>query len=75
MIQYILKDAIVDKIKTDPDLFAQVAKAVDVSVFTLPDLLRKASPKLTQKSCLVALSKHLKVKEHDLLEVSEPIAA
>lgn len=68
MTQYKLTQQTIENIKSNPQLFAEIAIALDVSVHTLPALLRNNSPKLTQKNCLVIISNHLDTKETYLLQ-------
>ena len=68
MGQLILKQEVLDKIKKDGELFIKVSKAVGVSHFTLPALIYKNDPKLTQYSVLQVLRQELEIKnDNDLL--------
>jgi hypothetical protein len=51
-----LKKEVLDKIKSDPDLFSGVAKLLGVSPSTLPNILNRNDSKLTQISVLKFLA-------------------
>lgn len=59
MEKIVLKDEILDTIKSDPVLFGGVAKAVGVSVYTLPKLIKENDPRLTQANVLKVIADHL----------------
>ncbi len=69
MEQVVLKQDILDKIKDDADLFTAVSKALKKSIYTLPALLRRNDPQLTQKASLRAIARHLRIKENDLVQI------
>jgi hypothetical protein len=72
MEQLILKQSVVDAIKRDPILYAQVANALGRSSYSLPRILILNDPRLTQATILKLLKNHLKVsKDSDLLTVME----
>ena len=66
-----LKSDIIEKIRTDPDLFGKVAKAGDILPESLPRSLRNHASTLTQKKVLMAIANHLGVNEDELLQ-TEP---
>lgn len=68
-----LKQDVLDKIKRDNDLFAEVGKALDLVPSSLTRKLYANDTDLTQKNVLIAISKHLDISEDDLFEIeSEP---
>jgi hypothetical protein len=75
MRTWILKDDVITKIKTDPELYGKVAKSIGVSVTTMPRLLSSKSAKLTQISALETIGKYLQMKQKDLLQQTELQAA
>lgn len=66
-----LKADIIEKIRTDAELFGKVAKAGDILPESLPRSLRNHASTLTQKQVLMVIAAHLNVSENDLL-VTEP---
>ena len=62
-----LNKKVLEKIKADPVLFGMVAKALHVSSLTLPLLLKKNHPKLTQIESLMAIKEYLGVQDKDIL--------
>lgn len=68
MKKWILKDEVKRQIKSNADLFRDLCKALDISPYTLPDLLRKDDAQLTQKEVLVIISNTLDIPENKLLE-------
>lgn len=71
----ILKQEIVDKIKSDQILFGKVAYALGVSVLSLQRILLNNEARLTQFSVLKVLREHLNLKQDtDLLTEMEPAA-
>jgi hypothetical protein len=69
MDQIVLNDEILDKIKNDAFLFGGVAARLKVSPSTLPDILRRNDPKLTQASVLKLLRDHLGLQDNELLTI------
>lgn len=74
MAQLILKPEIVEEIKTNQVLFGEVAKALDISIRTLFDLLPKNPPRIATASVLQVLRERLNfTQDSDLLqEMQEP---
>lgn len=72
MDEIVLKPEIMDKIKSDADLFAGVAKALKISPSTLPNVLSRNDPRLTQANVLKVISEHLDIQDTQrLLEMQE----
>lgn len=67
MEKLILKPEIVDSIRKDPIMVGHVAAALDVSFFTMQQILNRNDPKLTQASVLKYLRAKLNMKDADLL--------
>lgn len=68
MGQIVLKQEIVDKIKTDAELFGKVATVLDISPLSLPRLLYANDIKLTQAGVLRILCEHLgEIQDSNLL--------
>ncbi len=68
----ILKQGIMEKIKSDPLLFGKVAYILGVSPLSMPRILASNSPKLTRTSVLKLLKQHLRVEQDsDLFEQSK----
>ncbi len=60
-----------NKINDDQVLFGKVAKALNISVVSLPRLLKSNNPKLTNAGVVIVLKKHLGVKDSEILEESK----
>lgn len=70
MEKLLLKQDIVDKIKSDQILYGQVAYLIDVTILSMRTVLNENSPKLTQASVLNHLKNYLGLEnESELLEV------
>jgi hypothetical protein len=70
MDRFLLKQDIVDKIKSDQVLYGQIAYLIGVTILSMRAVLNENSPKLTQASSLAHLKKYLGYEnESDLLEV------
>ena len=73
MEKLILKQEIVDRVRTDQILFGKVAYALGVNVLSLNRILLINDPRLTQYNVLKALREHLNVKQDtDLLTEMQP---
>jgi hypothetical protein len=74
MEREVLKQDILDKIKTDPMLYGKVAAELKISPASLPRLIYDKDNRLTQRGVLRILSEHLTIEtQDDLLEtISEP---
>lgn len=64
---YQLKAEIIQSLKDDPILFGHVADSLSISPFTLPDVIRKNSSRLTEFGCLQTISSILHKKHIDLV--------
>lgn len=62
------KQEILDKIKTDPDLFAAVAKAMRLKPQSLASTIDRNGSTLNQYSVVTVVASHLKMEPDDLLE-------
>ena len=72
MTDIVLKKDIVDKVKSNPLLFGQVASALGMAPLSLPRLLNSRDKKLTQASVLSVIRKELNIKkDSELLEAAE----
>lgn len=70
MERFILKQEIVDKIKSDQILYGQMAYLIGVTILSMRVVLNENSPKLTQASALNHLKKYLGLdSESELLEL------
>lgn len=70
MQQIVLKQTIVDKIKESGYLFGEIATNIGVAPASLPRLLYKNDPRLTQAGILKIIKDHLRLEdESELLEV------
>lgn len=68
----VLRQEILDKIKTDPMLYGKVAAELKLSPTSMPRLIYDNSPKFTQSGVLKIIREHLKVKkDSDLLQELE----
>ena len=67
-IQKRLKAEIIEKIKSDPYLYAEVVVAIGTTPLNLPGLLYKGSFKLTTLGTLKAISSYLNRPVDDLVE-------
>jgi hypothetical protein len=65
------KIEILKKIKEDPDLFAEVAKALEIKPVSLPQLIDRRSPNLNQYSIVKLVADYLGVNPEDLMESVE----
>lgn len=74
MEKLILKQEIVDKVRTDQILFGKVAYALGVNVLSLNRILLNNDPRLTQYSVLKVLREHLNLKQDREL-LTEMVAA
>lgn len=69
MKQMILKQEILDKMKSDPLLFGKVGFILGISSMTLPKMIMLNDRRLTQASVLRVLREHLGIKkDSELLE-------
>jgi len=62
------KQEVLDKIKSDPDLFALVSKALKLKPTSLPVTLDRNSNNLNQYSIVVMVADHLGLKPEDVIE-------
>lgn len=62
------KKSILDKIKTDPDLFAVVAKAMGIKPITLASTIGRNGNSLNQYNVVKAVADRLKTAPDKLLE-------
>lgn len=70
MEKFLLKQEIVDKIKSDQILYGQVAYLIGVTILSMRIVLNENSAKLTQASVLRHLKEYLGIEdESELLEV------
>lgn len=71
------KKEILDKIKSDTDLFAAVAKKMDIKPTTLAATIDRNGNNLNQYSIVTLVAEFLDVKPEELLEdeseVKEPV--
>ena len=56
-----------DRIRNDQELNGIVAKSLDTSTLSMPRLLKRNHPKLTQASTLLAIREYLGVQDKDIL--------
>jgi hypothetical protein len=70
------KRQILEKMKTDPILFAALAKILDIKLVSLPVTIERNGNTLNQYSVVKLVSDHLQVSPEELLEeeseVKEP---
>lgn len=73
----VLKKEILDAIKSDGELALKLSKSFDpeISTYTLQDWRRANDQRLTQATALTIISKHLKIKKADLLEIKQDTVA
>ena len=72
MEREVLKQGILDKIKSDSMLYGKVGAELKISPASLPRLIYDKDNRLTQRGVLRILSEHLKIKnQNDLLEMIE----
>lgn len=62
------KTEVLDKIKSDADLFAAVAKALDIKPTSLPQTIERNGNTLNQYSVVTLVASHLGVSPDELLE-------
>jgi uncharacterized membrane protein len=67
MERIVLKEEILDRIRTDGILFGKVAFALDVMPSTMPRIIQKNASKLTQIGVLKIIAEHLGVQSTDIL--------
>lgn len=70
MADFIITDTALNalKAKSNSKLFGEVALALNVSVFTLPDLIRAKDARLTQMNVLKLISDTTGISINDLVE-------
>lgn len=71
------KQEVLDRIKDDADLFAEVAKALDIRPVSMPETLKRNGRSLNQYSIVTLVASRLGVAPEDVVEevtdeVSEP---
>ncbi len=69
----VLKKEVLDKIKTDPDLFHSVCKAMDVTPAYLPVALSRNGNTINKYSIVTLIASYLRRDPEDLLEEEKPI--
>lgn len=69
------KQEVIDLIKTDPDLFAVVAKEMGVKAVSLAPMLDRNGATLNQYNVVVAVAGYLKRDAQDLLEEETEVKA
>lgn len=75
MPQIVLQEGILEKIKSNPQLFAEIAVALGVSIYTLPKILKEKDQRLTQANVLRILREHLgEMEDKELLEEMDSTA-
>lgn len=65
------KQEVLDKIKTDPDLFAVVAKALKIRPSSMLQTVERNGAKLNQYDIVVLVASHLHVEPSELVEDAE----
>lgn len=69
MEREVLKQDILNKIKSDSMLYGKIGAELKMSPTSLPKLIYDKDNRLTQRGVLRILSEHLNVNQEDLLEV------
>ena len=70
MEREVLKQAVLDKIKSDSMLYGKVGAELKISPASLPRLIYDKDNRLTQRGVLRILCEHLNIEnQNDLLEV------
>ena len=70
MEREVLKQSVLDKIKSDSMLYGKVGAELKISPASLPRLIYDKDNRLTQRGVLRILSEHLNIEnQNDLLEV------
>ena len=73
-MEIVLRPEIMDKIKSDPELFSKMANELGVRPITLPQILAANKPRLTQASVLRILREHLGItQDNDLLTETQEV--
>jgi|GEM_PF-6097648 len=62
------KQSVLEIMKSDPDLFAKLAKAMDIEPASLPMTIKRNGNNLNQYSIVTLVASHLKRNPKDLLE-------
>lgn len=62
------KQEVLDKIKNDPDLFAEVAKAMDVKPVSLPQIIQRNGNNINQYHIVKLVATHLGEDPDTLIE-------
>lgn len=76
MAQLILKPAVIEQINKDQVLFGKVAKAMDLGIRTLYEMLPKNPPRLANATVLAVLREHLGMQDSEMLEeMQQPATA
>lgn len=63
-----LKSEVLDQIRSDAQLFADVSKVMGIKPVSLPAMLTRNPDSLTEYSIVKVLSDYLKVSPEDLIE-------
>ncbi len=62
-----LNNRTLEKIKNDQELLGIVAKAIGASTLSMPRLLKKNHPKLTQAGALLVIREYLGKQDNEIL--------
>lgn len=62
------KQEVLDVMKSDPDLFAKLAKALDIKPISLPETIKRNANPLNQYSIVTLVASHLGKEPEELLE-------
>jgi len=73
MEREVLKQGVLDKIKSDPMLYGKIGAELKISPTSLPRLIYDKDNRLTQRGVLRILCEHLKIKKQDDLLEKEPV--
>lgn len=71
MQRWTLKNEIIQFIMDDSELYGKVAKALGVSVTSMPRIVSRNSSSLTEYASMEVISKHLNRKFKDLVELKD----
>lgn len=73
MEREVLKQWVLDKIKSDSMLYGKIGAELKMSPASLPKLIYEKDNRLTQRGVLRILCEHLKIKKQDDLLEMEPV--
>lgn len=68
------KQEVLDRIKSDVDLFAAVCKALEISPASMPETLKRNGRTLNQYSIVTLVADRLGLKPEEVVEDSEPVS-